>query len=317
MEMEAGPYLSGGVRGRRAPGAIPRTRSSLSSTRHSFELGIIHYRIGYAVLAAPELAVEEHELLRPWRSTYGCAISRSCRRIFTSELARLRASLIDVGRRRESARASGGLSFANWYARQGQRPRARGATPRWAATARRSSAMAFVWDYSGHFFHFKHPEIEAWLRARNARPAGPHRHEAEREFANRGRDNIDFSVPEEHPPARQGRIRRVASSICSSGRPATDRPQAFGEMAVTGGSARRLPTSFLRPYNEKLYATSLDRLDPDAIGPVSFRHADIADIIANIAAGGSRRWLQRYVQLSRRWRDPVHLRARARTSPRA
>src|SRR5262245_4236425 len=26
----------------------------------------------------------------------------------------------------------------------------------------------FVWDYSGHFFHFKHPEIEAWLRARMA-----------------------------------------------------------------------------------------------------------------------------------------------------
>jgi protoporphyrinogen oxidase len=21
----------------------------------------------------------------------------------------------------------------------------------------------FVWDYSGHFFHFKHPEIERWL----------------------------------------------------------------------------------------------------------------------------------------------------------
>ena len=24
----------------------------------------------------------------------------------------------------------------------------------------------FVWDYSGHFFHFKHPEIESWLRER-------------------------------------------------------------------------------------------------------------------------------------------------------
>ncbi len=24
----------------------------------------------------------------------------------------------------------------------------------------------FVWDYSGHFFHFKHPEIESWLRQR-------------------------------------------------------------------------------------------------------------------------------------------------------
>src|SRR3954462_13867389 len=24
----------------------------------------------------------------------------------------------------------------------------------------------FTWDYSGHFFHFKHPEIEQWLRQR-------------------------------------------------------------------------------------------------------------------------------------------------------
>ena len=24
----------------------------------------------------------------------------------------------------------------------------------------------FVWDYSGHFFHFKHPEIEQWLKER-------------------------------------------------------------------------------------------------------------------------------------------------------
>src|SRR5437667_6396567 len=24
----------------------------------------------------------------------------------------------------------------------------------------------FVWDYSGHFFHFKHADVEAWLRAR-------------------------------------------------------------------------------------------------------------------------------------------------------
>src|SRR5437667_10850735 len=24
----------------------------------------------------------------------------------------------------------------------------------------------FVWDYSGHFFHLKHPEIERWLRER-------------------------------------------------------------------------------------------------------------------------------------------------------
>ncbi|MCL2448279.1 MAG: FAD-dependent oxidoreductase, partial [Polyangiaceae bacterium] len=33
----------------------------------------------------------------------------------------------------------------------------------WCKTVEKSG---FVWDYSGHFFHFKHPEIESWLRAR-------------------------------------------------------------------------------------------------------------------------------------------------------
>jgi protoporphyrinogen oxidase len=38
---------------------------------------------------------------------------------------------------------------------------------------------------------------------------------------------------------------------------------------------------FLRPYNEKLYACSLDQLDKDAMGRF-FPHADIADIIRNM-----------------------------------
>ena len=33
----------------------------------------------------------------------------------------------------------------------------------WCKTVKKDG---FVWDYSGHFFHFKHPEIEAWLRDR-------------------------------------------------------------------------------------------------------------------------------------------------------
>jgi len=48
---------------------------------------------------------------------------------------------------------------------------------------------------------------------------------------------------------------------------------------------RRLGTAitakFLRPYNEKLYATDLDRLDVDAMGRF-FPHADIADIISSM-----------------------------------
>jgi protoporphyrinogen oxidase len=30
----------------------------------------------------------------------------------------------------------------------------------WCKTVKKEG---FVWDYSGHFFHFKHPEIERWL----------------------------------------------------------------------------------------------------------------------------------------------------------
>ena len=33
----------------------------------------------------------------------------------------------------------------------------------WCKTVKKEG---FVWDYSGHFFHFKHPEIEQWLRER-------------------------------------------------------------------------------------------------------------------------------------------------------
>src|ERR1700722_4434460 len=33
----------------------------------------------------------------------------------------------------------------------------------WCKTVKKEG---FVWDYSGHFFHFKHPEIEQWLTAR-------------------------------------------------------------------------------------------------------------------------------------------------------
>src|SRR5919204_930712 len=48
----------------------------------------------------------------------------------------------------------------------------------------------FTWDYSGHFFHFRHPEIESWLRAR----MGAQRVQAvqKRSFIRYGDRLIDF-----------------------------------------------------------------------------------------------------------------------------
>ena len=61
-----------------------------------------------------------------------------------------------------------GLSFANWY--RERHPAARvlvlEAEDEPGGYCRTVVQDGFVWDYSGHFFHFRDPSIEAWLRAR-------------------------------------------------------------------------------------------------------------------------------------------------------
>ncbi len=57
-------------------------------------------------------------------------------------------------------------------------------------------------------------------------------------------------------------------------------PRSFGEMLYRR-LGRGITDKFLRPYNEKLYATDLDTLDVDAMGRF-FPHADLADIIGNM-----------------------------------
>jgi len=172
-----------------------------------------------------------------------------------------------------------GLSFANWYATRGsvlvlERD---GEPGGYCKTVTRDG---FVWDYSGHFFHFKHPEIEAWLRARM--PAQDVRTVDKSSFIRyRGRD-IDF--PFQKNIHQLDKDEFVECLVDLFFRPTGDAPpRSFGEMLY-----RRLGKSitdkFLRPYNEKLYAVELERLDPDAMGRF-FPHADIADIIANMRPG--------------------------------
>ncbi|HSN29121.1 MAG TPA: LPS biosynthesis protein, partial [Kofleriaceae bacterium] len=59
--------------------------------------------------------------------------------------------------------------------------------------------------------------------------------------------------------------------------------RSFGDMLYQR-LGKGITDKFLRPYNEKLYATSLDSLDVDAMGRF-FPHADIPDIIANMRPG--------------------------------
>ena len=175
-----------------------------------------------------------------------------------------------------------GLGFANWY--RERHPDARvlvlEADREIGGYCKTVVQDGFVWDYSGHFFHFKQPHIEAWLRARM--PGQEVRTIEKKSFIRYAGLDIDFPFQKNIHQLPKDELLECLVDLYF--RPAGEGPPAsFKDMLY-----RRLGTSitekFLRPYNEKLYATDLDRLDPDAMGRF-FPHADIADIIGNMRPG--------------------------------
>jgi protoporphyrinogen oxidase len=177
-----------------------------------------------------------------------------------------------------------GLGFANWYRElhPGARVVVLEAEAEPGGYCRTVVQDGFVWDYSGHFFHFKHPHVEAWLRARM--PGQDIRTVVKKSFIRYAGHDIDFPFQKNIHQLPQPEL--IECLVDLFFRPTGDAPPAsFKDMLY-----RRLGTAitekFLRPYNEKLYATDLDRLDPDAMGRF-FPHADIADIIGNMRPGAS------------------------------
>jgi protoporphyrinogen oxidase len=179
-----------------------------------------------------------------------------------------------------------GLAFANWW--RAHRPDARvvvcesDAEP--GGYCKTIVQAGFVWDYSGHFFHFKDPSIEAWLRARMP---GEDVRTVERVAKIRyaGRD-IDFPFQKHIHQLPLDEFLECLVELYF--RPAGDAPpSSFGDMLYRR-LGKGITDKFLRPYNEKLYATSLDTLDVDAMGRF-FPHADLADIIANMRPAGATR----------------------------
>ena len=134
----------------------------------------------------------------------------------------------------------------------------------------------FVWDYSGHFFHFKHPDIEAWLRERM--PASDIRTIQRRSNIRYAGLDIDFPFQKNiHQLPRQDFIDCLydlyfRAEGASEGN--------FQEM-LYARFGKSIADKFLIPYNEKLYACDLRTLDTGAMGRF-FPHASIDDIIRNM-----------------------------------
>jgi len=174
-----------------------------------------------------------------------------------------------------------GLGFANWY--RARHPQATVVVLEREAEAggycRTVVQDGFVWDYSGHFFHFRDPSIEAWLRARM--PGQDIRTVVKASTIRyRGRD-IPFPFQKHiHCLPTEDFVECLVDVYFAAKAEHAAPPASFGEMLVRR-LGRGITEKFLRPYNEKLYATDLDTLDVDAMGRF-FPHANLDDIIGNM-----------------------------------
>ncbi len=150
----------------------------------------------------------------------------------------------------------------------------------WCKTVKKDG---FVWDYSGHFFHFKHPEIEQWLRERM--PGEAIRVVQKKSFiAYKGRW-VDFpfqknihQLPQEDFVDCLHDLFFARSSDVKRDTPLPE--NNFKEM-LYARFGKAICDMFLVPYNEKLYACDLTTLDKDAMGRF-FPYADLPDVVRNM-----------------------------------
>ncbi len=142
----------------------------------------------------------------------------------------------------------------------------------------------FVFDYAGHFFHFRDPAIHAFLAARLPVDALCTVHRRARVIDVEG---CEVAFPyQAHIGALpksafvrcladlwQAEQARSSSSVSS----APSAPTSFKQWLVARCGAE-LCARFLVPYNEKLYATDLDTLDPSCMGRF-FPEVRFADVM--------------------------------------
>jgi protoporphyrinogen oxidase len=129
----------------------------------------------------------------------------------------------------------------------------------------------FVWDYSGHFFHFRHPEIEKDLVERMEGRVLQVQRNSRIWYGGRF---IDYPFQRNIAQLPEREREECLSAL-------RNRPEARGGSFKDMLYARYgtgIADKFLVPYNEKLYATNLALLDADAMGRF-FPHASAEDIL--------------------------------------
>ena len=132
----------------------------------------------------------------------------------------------------------------------------------------------FVWDYSGHFFHFQNPEIEKYV-CKNIDPDLLLRVEKHTQIYYKGK-YIDFPFQKN---IHQLDKEEFIDCLYDLFTPHNGVVSSFKEM-VYANLGKSIAEKFLVPYNEKLYECDLDSLYTNAMGRF-FPKANKEDIIMN------------------------------------
>ena len=137
----------------------------------------------------------------------------------------------------------------------------------------------FVWDQSGHFFHFRQPETERWLRDR----MDTQRIENVRKLAKIAYAGglIEYPFQKNIHQLPAGDFLECLHDLYfaqSNGAPEID-PDNLRELLLSRyGNA--ICRKFLFPYNEKVYVCDLQSLDVGAMGRF-FPSPNVDDVIRN------------------------------------
>lgn len=131
----------------------------------------------------------------------------------------------------------------------------------------------FVWDYSGHFFHFRQPDIKDFVMAGIC----PDLLLTVRKSTRiRYKDRlVDYPFQKNiHQLEQEEFIDCLYDLFQAGGSFGTFKEMLYAKFG------KSIAEKFLCPYNRKLYACDLDLLDKDAMGRF-FPYADPVDIIRN------------------------------------
>ncbi|WP_282787927.1 protoporphyrinogen/coproporphyrinogen oxidase [Flavobacterium croceum] len=132
----------------------------------------------------------------------------------------------------------------------------------------------FVWDYSGHFFHFRNKEIQDYILS-CMEEQEILRVEKKSQVYYKG-NYIDFPFQKNIHQLEKDEFVDCLYDLFYND---FTKMNTFKEM-LYAKFGKSIAEKFLIPYNEKLYAVDVDKLDIDAMGRF-FPYADKLEIIKN------------------------------------